>query len=77
MTRGQTPRKRTSPGRPRKHPAESPPDRVAAYLPSELAERLRVYTVRLKPRRSLSDVISQAIRELLEREDLGIRRPKA
>jgi len=57
-------------GRPRKYPQGEGAERVAAYLPPELAERLRVYTARQqRPRRSLSDIVGDAIREHLEKHD--------
>ena len=75
MKRVQTSKVRTStgsnrgPGRPRKHSDEEPPERIAAYLPRELATSLRVFAVTQRPRRSVSDVVVEAVREYLERTE--------
>lgn len=56
-------------GRPRKYAQGEGAERVATYLPPELAERLRVYVARQRPRRSLTDVVGDAIRDYLEKND--------
>jgi hypothetical protein len=58
------------PGRPRKHPVEEPPERVAAYLSRDLATALRVFAVTQRPRRSVSDVIGDAVQQYLDRKKI-------
>jgi len=54
------------PGRPRKHPVDEAPERVAAYLSPQLATRLRIYVARQRPHPSLSDVIAHAVEQFLD-----------
>lgn len=57
------------PGRPRKHAKENPPERVAAYLPSGLARRLRHFAV--DTREPVSTIVARAVEEFLARQRIG------